>query len=180
MAETEAILLSRFADSGDAEAFAEIIRRYAGLVYSAALRVLADMDRASDVAQETFLQWAKDAGTVTGALPGWLHRVATHKAIDQVRRDTTRRHREAEYMTVRPQETAEWKEISPYVDEGLSLLEPHLRQILISHFLEGRSTREIAKAQGVSQATISRRIESGSSCFAPGFADAASSSRPGR
>ncbi len=161
MAETETILLSRFADSGDAEAFAEIIRRYAGLVYSAALRVLADMDRASDVAQETFLQLAKDAGTVTGSLPGWLHRVATHKAIDQVRRDTTRRHREAEYMTVRPQETAEWKEISPYVDEGLSLLEPHLRQILISHFLEGRSTREIAKTQGVSQATISRRIESG-------------------
>ncbi|MEN6429150.1 MAG: sigma-70 family RNA polymerase sigma factor [Phycisphaerales bacterium] len=161
MAETEAILLSRFVHSGDAEAFAEIIRRYAGLVYSAALRVLADVDRASDIAQETFLQLAKDAGNVTGSLPGWLHRVATHKAIDQVRRDATRRHREAEYMAAKPQEAAEWREISPYVDEGLNLLDPHLRHILISHFLEGRSTREIARAQGVSQATISRRIESG-------------------
>ncbi len=90
MAETEAILLRRFACSGDAEAFAEIIRRYAGLVYSAALRVLTDVDRASDVAQDTFLQLAKDAGNVTGSLPGWLHRVATHKAIDQVRREAAR------------------------------------------------------------------------------------------
>lgn len=161
MAETEAVLLRRFVRSGDAEAFAEIIQRYAGLVYSAALRVLADVDRASDIAQDTFLQLAKDAGNVTGSLPGWLHRVATHKAIDQIRRDATRKHREAEYMAARPQEAAEWKDISPHVDEGLNLLDPHLRSILISHFLEGRSTREIARAHGLSQATISRRIEAG-------------------
>jgi RNA polymerase sigma factor (sigma-70 family) len=162
MAETEAILLSRFVHSGDAEAFAEIIRRYAGLVYGAALRVLADVDRASDIAQDTFLQLAKDAGSVTGSLPGWLHRVATHKAIDQVRRDATRRRREAEYSVARPEgETTDWREISPYVDEGLNLLDPHLRTILISHFLEGRSTREIARARGISQATVSRRIETG-------------------
>ncbi len=161
MSETEAVLLKRFVHGGDAEAFAEIIRRYAGLVYSAALRVLADVDRASDVAQDTFLQLAKDAGTVTGSLPGWLHRVATHKAIDQVRRDATRKHREAEYVAAQPHETAEWKEISPYVDEGLNLLDPQLRNVLISHFLEGRSTRAIARVQGLSQATISRRIEAG-------------------
>lgn len=161
MAETETILLNRFAHSGDAEAFAEIIRRYAGLVYSAALRVLSDVDRASDVAQDTFLQLAKDAGSVTGSLPGWLHRVATHKAIDQVRRESARRHREAEYVAAQSPDAADWKEISPFVDEGLNLLDPRLRAILIAHFLEGRSTREIAKAQGLSQATISRRIEAG-------------------
>jgi RNA polymerase sigma factor (sigma-70 family) len=161
MAETETILLNRFAHSGDAEAFAEIIRRYAGLVYSAALRVLADVDRASDVAQDTFLQLAKDAGNVTGSLPGWLHRVATHKAIDQVRRESARKHREAEYVASQSADTADWKEISPYVDEGLNLLDPRLRTILIAHFLEGRTTREIARAQGLSQATISRRIETG-------------------
>jgi RNA polymerase sigma-70 factor (ECF subfamily) len=161
MAETEAILLRRFARSGDAEAFAEIIRRYAGLVYGAALRVLADVDRASDIAQDTFLQLAKDAGNVTGSLPGWLHRVATHKAIDQVRRDATRRRREAEHAVLRSEEATDWREISPFVDEGLNLLDPHVRSILIAHFLEGQSTREIARTQGVSQATISRRIETG-------------------
>ena len=161
MAEKEAVLLRRFARTGDAEAFAEIIRRYAGLVYGAALRILADMDRAADVAQETFLQLTKDAGAVTGSLPGWLHRVATHKAIDQMRRETSRRRRETAYMASRRREVAEWKDISPYVDEGLNELDPEMRDILVAHFLEGRTTRHIAGVRGISQATVSRRIEAG-------------------
>ena len=161
MAETESVLLKRFAGSGDAQALAEIIRRHAGLVYGAALRILADVDRASDVAQETFLQLTKDAASVTGSLPGWLHRVATHKAIDQMRRDISRRHREREYAARSPDEPGEWKRISPYVDVGLRELEPELRNVLILHFLEGRTTREIALLQGTSQATVSRRIGAG-------------------
>jgi RNA polymerase sigma factor (sigma-70 family) len=163
MAQTEAVLLKRFTGSGDAEAFAEIIRRHAGLVYGAALRILADVDRASDVAQETFLQLTKDAGHVTGSLPGWLHRVATHKAIDEMRRDASRRHREKEYAANEQQlcEPVEWKEISLYVDVGLHELDPELRDVLILHFLQGCTTREIALLQGASQATISRRIGSG-------------------
>jgi RNA polymerase sigma-70 factor (ECF subfamily) len=163
MAETEAVLLKRFTGSGDAQALAEIIRRHAGLVYGAALRILTDVNRASDVAQETFLQLTKDAATVTGSLPGWLHRVATHKAIDQMRRDASRRHREREYMAggKQPRTATEWKEISLYVDVGLRELEPELRNVLILHFLEGRTTREIALAQGTSQATVSRRIGAG-------------------
>jgi RNA polymerase sigma-70 factor (ECF subfamily) len=163
MAETEAVLLKRFTGSGDAQALAEIVRRHAGLVYGAALRILADVDRASDVAQETFLQLTKDAASVTGSLPGWLHRVATHKAIDQRRREASRRHREREYVAggKQPCTATEWKEISRYVDVGLRELDPELRDVLILHFLEGRTTREIALAQGTSQATVSRRIGAG-------------------
>ncbi len=161
MAETETVLLRRFTSTGDAEAFAEIIRRHAGLVYGAALRILADVDRASDVAQETFMQLTRDAGSVSGSLPGWLHRVATHKAIDQVRRDASRRQREQMYAAQRPPEVCEWKGISPYVDEELNELAPQIREVLILHFLQGRTTRQIAGIQGVSQATISRRMESG-------------------
>lgn len=161
MAETEAFLLRRFAKTRDAEAFAEIIRRHAGLVYGAALRILADVDRAADVAQDTFLQLTKDAHCVTGSLPGWLHRVATHKAIDQMRRERSRRHREAAYAAGQPGKTADWKEISPYVDEELNRLDPEIRDILIAHFLQGQTTRHIAVFRGISQATVSRRIEAG-------------------
>jgi RNA polymerase sigma factor (sigma-70 family) len=161
MVETEAVLLTRFTKTGDAQAFAEIIRRHAGLVYGAALRILADVDRASDVAQETFLQLTKDAHSVTGSLPGWLHRVATHKAIDQMRRDTSRRRREVEYAAERPREVAEWRDLSRHVDEELSKLDSETRDILVAHFLQGRTTREIAVAQGVSQATVSRRVDAG-------------------
>lgn len=161
MAETEAVLLKRFARTGDAEAFAELTRRHAGLVYGAAWRILSDMDRASDVAQETFLQLTKDATRVTGSLPGWLHRVATRKAIDLVRRDASRKDREVRYAVQQPQEARKWRDISPHVDEGLNGLDPELREILIAHFLEGQSTRQIAVQRGVSQATVSRRLSAG-------------------
>jgi len=161
MAETEAVLLNRFTRKGDAEAFAEIIRRHAGLVYGAALRILVDVDRASDVAQETFLQLTKDANNVTGSLPGWLHRVATHKAIDQMRRDASRRRREAEYVAEKPHEVTEWRELSRCVDEELNKLDSETRDILVAHFLQGQTTRQIALVHGVSQATVSRRIDAG-------------------
>jgi RNA polymerase sigma factor (sigma-70 family) len=161
MAETEAVLLNRFTRTGDAEAFAEIIRRHAGLVYGAALRVLADVDRASDVAQETFLQLTKDAHSVTGSLPGWLHQVATHKAIDQMRRDASRKRREAEYVADRPREVTDWKDLSRHVDEELNKLDRETRDILIAHFLQGQTTRQIALLRGISQATVSRRVDAG-------------------
>jgi RNA polymerase sigma-70 factor (ECF subfamily) len=161
MVETEAVLLTRFTKTGDAQAFAEITRRHAGLVYGTALRILADVDRAADVAQETFLQLTKDAPSVTGSLAGWLHRVATHKAIDQMRRDTSRRRREAEYMAQQPRDVTDWKDLSRCVDEEISKLDEETRGMLVAHFLQGRTTRQIAMAHGVSQATVSRRIDTG-------------------
>jgi len=159
--EAELVLLRRFTRTGDAEAFREIVRRHAGLVYGAALRILQDVDRASDVAQETFLQLTKDAATVTGSLPGWLHRVATHKAIAAWRKDVTRKQRESQYAASRPREVAEWKDLSASIDEGLNALDTEMREILVAHFLEGQTTRQIAGAMGISQATVSRRIDSG-------------------
>jgi DNA-directed RNA polymerase specialized sigma24 family protein len=79
MLENEVILLHRFAKTGDAEAFSEVVRRHAGLVYGACLRILADRDRAADVVQETFFQLLRNAGNITGSVPAWLHRVATRK-----------------------------------------------------------------------------------------------------
>ncbi|MCD6394383.1 MAG: hypothetical protein J7M40_12845 [Planctomycetes bacterium] len=44
MLESESVLLQRFASTGDAEAFSEIVRRHAGMVYGMSLRVLSDAD----------------------------------------------------------------------------------------------------------------------------------------
>lgn len=161
MSESENILLRRFAVSGDAEAFAEIVRRHAGLVYGACLRVLADKDRAADAVQETFLQLLRNAKTISGSVPSWLHRVATRKAIDVVRRDSARKSREAQYAAETPREVTKWQDLSRYVDEGLDDLDEQTRAILIQRFFEGMTTSDIAAAQNVSQPSISRRIDAG-------------------
>jgi RNA polymerase sigma factor (sigma-70 family) len=161
MLENEVVLLHRFAKTGDAEAFSEVVQRHAGLVYGACLRILVDRDRTADAVQETFFQLLRNAGNITGSVPAWLHSVATRRAIDVVRRDSLRKRREAEYSANKPREVRKWQDISGYVDEGLSELDEQTQAILIQHFFEGRSMADIAAGKGISQPTVSRRIESG-------------------
>lgn len=161
MSESESTLLQRFARTGDPEVFSELVQRHAGLVYGACLRILADKDRAADAVQDTFFQLLRNARNITGSLPNWLHRVATRKAIDVLRRDSSRRHREAQYAANKPREVTKWQDLSLYIDEVLEELDDQTREIIVQHFFEGKTTTDIAGRQGTSQPTVSRRIESG-------------------
>lgn len=84
----DASLLSQL-QSGDEQAMASLYDRYAGIVYSVALRVLRDPAAAEDVLQETFMQiWRNPAGftAAQASLGGWLSIVARNRAIDTLRR----------------------------------------------------------------------------------------------
>jgi RNA polymerase sigma factor (sigma-70 family) len=161
MGQSDSILLQRFARTGDAAAFSEIIKRHAGLVYGACLRILTDADKAADAAQETFLHLLRNAGQITGSVPAWLHKVATGKAADVVRRDRSRKRREAEYIDRKQHQATEWKHVSPYVDEALAELDEQTAEILVHYFFESRSMAQIGAEEGTSRATVSRRIEAG-------------------
>ena len=104
MAQTEDVLLERFATTGDAAALSQIIRAHAGLVYGVCLRILADRDKAADATQETFLHLLRKARTIKGSIPGWLHSVATCRATDIIRRDSARRRTEARYADLQPRQ----------------------------------------------------------------------------
>jgi len=57
-------LLERYAETRDAEAFANLVKRYAGMVYATCLRVTGNRHAAEDASQECFLQLARQAGAV--------------------------------------------------------------------------------------------------------------------
>src|SRR5512137_323780 len=158
MSENDALLLRRFADAGDPEAFAAIVRQYAGFVFGTCRRVLGNESAASDAAQETFFCLLKNANGVTGSLGGWLHRVAVNRSRDLLRADAARRKREAAYSAETWRETDQWDDIAPAVDEGLESLPPEERELLMRHFLQGQSMVQIAAMHGVSQPTVSRRV----------------------
>jgi RNA polymerase sigma-70 factor, ECF subfamily len=79
-------LLSR-ARSGEAAAFAGLVRSHQRLVYSLALRMLTDRHRAEDLAQEVFMQLHRKLDTIASSahLLFWLRTVTTHLAIDRLR-----------------------------------------------------------------------------------------------
>ncbi len=160
MPNQEVMLLERYKRNGDAEAFSEIVRQYAGMVYGTCQRILGDPEQAADAAQETFFQLVKHADQVRESLVSWLHRVATHKSIDRIRCDCNRRRHEKEYCEEKIRQANQWQDVSPYVDEAINELDESLRGILTRHYLQGQSMNQIAKEESVSQATISRRVES--------------------
>ena len=135
--------------------------RYADMVYTTCHRILGDEAQAADAVQETFFQLAKDAKRIRGSLGGWLHRVATRRAVDVIRQNVARREREESYVMDSVCRVWSWSEVEPVVDEALEELPENLREILLLHFLQGRTTTQIAETQGLSQPTISRRMNEG-------------------
>src|SRR5688572_102696 len=159
--ENDFALLERFATSGDEEAFAEIVRRYAGVVYATSYRVVQDRGRAEDVAQEVFFKLLRRPQAVSQSLGGWLHQCATRLALDEVRSESARKRREANRRIETNeigQAASTWQEISPHVDEALAQLPEESRELLVNHFLQGKSQNTIAVETRTSPATISRRM----------------------
>jgi RNA polymerase sigma factor (sigma-70 family) len=155
----DASLLARYARERDAEAFAEITRRHAGLVYGTCLRVLGDQVRAEDAAQEAFLALARHAGAIRQSLVAWLHRVALHAALRQRRRERTALAVELGDLPAPVREA--WRAMLPQLDAALERLPEHLREVIARRYLQGQVQEEIAVELGISQATVSRRLEDG-------------------
>jgi RNA polymerase sigma factor (sigma-70 family) len=151
-------LLQQYVETHDGQAFAELARRHANLVYGVCIRILGDKDRAAEASQETFFQFVRSAGSITGSISGWLHCVATRKSIDVLRKDSLRKSVESEYTEKKPCVAKEWKDLSLHVDEALNLLEEGPKALVVEYLLENRSMSDIATARGISAATVSRRI----------------------
>jgi RNA polymerase sigma factor (sigma-70 family) len=164
--QSDLILLRRFAEHGDHEAFAQLARRHAGLVYATCRRVLGDRERAEEVSQEIFFRLVQAPQSVKRSVAGWLHRTATRLAIDVARSDASRRRREVKFSRLRESRPprgglrGSWVELSPIVDECLAELPERARCLLVEHYLVGRTQTELAEDLRVSVSTVSRRIQS--------------------
>lgn len=159
---TDLALLERWLDRRDAQAFKEIVARYASMVYATCLRILRNSADAEDVTQECFETLALGRGRPVQDLAAWLHRIATNRALDRIRSEQRRQAREAKYAAEQPVlADPEWGDIYASVDEAIAALPEELRAPLVAHYLLGQSHAEIAAASGVPRRTVSHRVERG-------------------
>src|SRR5688572_24409148 len=99
-------LLREYAESHSEAAFAELARRYADLVHSAASRQTQNPALADEVTQAVFLSLARKARKLSSAvvIPGWLV-LAAHREAAGLRRECARRserERVASHMNATP------------------------------------------------------------------------------
>jgi RNA polymerase sigma-70 factor (ECF subfamily) len=142
-----------------------VFDRYAGLVYSVALRVLSDSGQAEDVMQEIFFQLWRNPDSFSsakGSLATWLVVVARNRAIDQLRQ---RRPSEPvdEVALASPTNLASEAERNRMMQRIRGILrempEDNVRSLEMA-FFEGLTHSEIAEKTGQPLGTIKTRIRS--------------------
>lgn len=155
-------LLERWIARGDAEAFDEIVHRFADQVFGTARRILRNDADAEDVTQECFLLLVRSGGDVRTSLGGWLHRAATSRSLDRIRSEARRRAREQAYSEATAQAAeATWDDIQGHVDAAINQLPESTRDMIVAHFLGRKTHEEIAAELGMNRRTVSLRIQRG-------------------
>lgn len=78
--------------AGDADAFAELVRRHQSRLWAVAARTLHDREEAADAVQEALVSAFRNAGSYRGdaAVTTWLHRIVVNACLDRLRRERAR------------------------------------------------------------------------------------------
>lgn len=157
-------LLKRFAESGDENAFQDLVSRHVNLVYSTALRLLnGDTHMAEDVAQKVFTDLARKAASLPKdvVLSGWLYEASRFAAANTVRGEQRRKAREQEASTMQQlssESPDDWKEVSPHLDTAMSELAGSDRDAIVLRYFQNQDFRSIGVVLGVSDDSAQKRV----------------------
>lgn len=171
-------LLDRFC-RGQAEAFGLLVRRYERELYGYLRRYLGDSTLAEDVFQNTFLQLYLKSTQYEKGRPvrPWLYTIATHQAIDALRRNA--RHQILSLEQTRedgsngemrslldtlesrgpaPMDNLSEQERKDRVRAGVDRLPEFLRDVVILAYYQGLKYREIAEILDIPVGTVKSRL----------------------
>jgi RNA polymerase sigma-70 factor, ECF subfamily len=180
--EEEAPLIAR-SQSGDVNAFNQLVLHYQQTVYNVILRMLGDRDTAADVAQETFIAAYRAIQSFRGgsSFRAWLLRIATNQACDHWRRtnrhpvdslDSVMDEDEAHAVgllgtlataeqAANPEEFLLNQELQALIQKGLQELPLDQRVAVVLCDVQGLSYEEIAASTQTSLGTVRSRIARG-------------------
>ena len=161
------------AQTGDQDAFEQLVRLYEKRVYALTSRMCRNPADAEEAAQEAFLAAWQGLPFFRGdaSFSTWLYRLASNACVDVLRREV--RHQAAASLddedaaidppdgSLSPHDEAERSELRQQIEEGLAALPPDYRQVLILRELHQRSYDEIADILSLDLGTVKSRINRG-------------------
>ena len=158
---TDADLVSR-AQTGQLDAFEELVRRHRLATYRVALRMLGDESDAEDATQDAFVQaWRNLAGfRADAAFSTWMYRVVTNRCLNMLRarRRTEPLPDDREAPASRPDRIAEARWQVEDLKLAILRLTPEQRAPLVLRELQGCSYEEIAETLDVSISAVKSRL----------------------
>lgn len=162
------------AQSGDQDAFAQLIRDNETRIYTLALRMTGSREDAQDLAQEAFLSAWRALSSFKGdaTFSTWVYRLTSNACIDHLRKqkrrqevvqtqsldDEERGSIDLPDRRFDPQTELERGELRAAVERGLAALPDHQRQILVMRELSGLSYQEISDVLQMDLGTVKSRI----------------------
>jgi len=149
--------------------FTEIVEQYSDLAYSVAFRMLRNAEDAEDAVQEAYISAFKALPNFKGQpkLSTWLYRIVVNACLMKIRKDKSR----SKYISENlfddalvydqkndPEDAAVNSELRSTLENGLDLLSPDLRAVVVLRDIQGLSTEESAEALDISIASLKSRL----------------------
>ena len=167
--DTDADLVAATLNGRD-DAFAEIVRRYEGLVAATIVGMLGQGDEADEAGQETMIKLfrAMDQFRGEAQLKTYITRIAINTALDALRRrrrnllrfaaDTLTGDSPLSERLAADDDAAAGLEKKQAVEHALSRLSPDFRSVVVLRLMQGYSTDEVADLLNIPKGTVVSRL----------------------
>lgn len=161
--------------SGDRDAFRELVRHHQRRAFGLALGLVRDEADAQEIVQEAFIRVYRGIGSFQhgSSFFTWLYRIVNNLAIDLMRRPSRRESHLDEGRCVSreddipllgriegadPVQTIRRREIARRIASALDELPSYHRAVILMREVDGLSYQEMAEIMSVSKGTIMSRL----------------------
>ncbi len=169
---------ARRVQSGDRESFGLLVERYEAKLTRYGRRFLSRKEDITDIVQDVFISAYQNMQSFDASqrFNPWIYRIA-HNAFVNALRKNERTPIGIDFDTLishpvydDPAESErEQRDMRTMIDRGLEKLKPKYREVLVLHYLEELSYKDIADVLSVPQGTVGVRLRRAKEALAGHF-----------